>query len=174
MDSARSLVYISVFHLYKYTYMILILYNVIIIKGDNRRKIYSKNFTEYLFYILLPHRKTNTSIRTQKLSYTFTCKTSCRSFLSFLHLLFLFQSFINKAISNKLSGDANDAGPRNILGESRLSSVMSITHLSKKYYPNFCTEGIHPEDSLALSLWFLCGVLILFLWLSLVNIHPAS
>ena len=89
-------------------------------------------------------------------------------------MLFLFQSFINKAISNKLSGDANDAGPRNILGESRLSSVMSITHLSKKYYPNFCTEGIHPEDSLALSLWFLCGVLILFLWLSLVNIHPAS
>ena len=31
--------------------MILILYNVIIIKGDNRRKKYSKNFTEYLSYI---------------------------------------------------------------------------------------------------------------------------
>ena len=89
-------------------------------------------------------------------------------------MLFLFQPFINKAISNKLPGDDNDAGPRNILGVSRLSSIMTITHLSKKYFPNSCTEGIHLEDALALSLWFLYGVLILFLWLSLVNIHPAS
>lgn len=69
----------------------------------------------------------------KNLSYTITCKTSHRKLLSFLHLLFLFHSFINKSISNKFAGDVSGAGSWNILGISSLSSIMSITHLRKTF-----------------------------------------